>query len=74
MTPKSRVRYYERVMLQRTRTLTHATDTHTEYVQKYASKDSVDEGDKDSDDDDEMSSVGSYDSADDDEAAGMEDI
>jgi ubiquitin-conjugating enzyme E2 H len=44
-------------------------------VQKYASKESIDDGDKDSDDDDEMSSVGSYESGEEDEAAGnMDDI
>ncbi|CAN9124436.1 unnamed protein product [Alternaria alternata] len=46
-----------------------------EYVQKYANKDTAEDSDKDDGDDDEMSSVGSYESGDEDEAAGnMEDI
>jgi ubiquitin-conjugating enzyme E2 H len=45
-----------------------------EYVQKYANRDTAEDSDKDNDDD-EMSSVGSYESGDEDEAAGnMEDI
>ncbi|KAK8217583.1 ubiquitin-conjugating enzyme E2 H [Zalaria obscura] len=44
-----------------------------EYVGKYASKDAADEAGEDSDDDDEMSSVGSYDSGDDEEPAGTMD-
>lgn len=47
----------------------------TEYVQKYASKDTAEDSDKDDGDDDEMSSVGSYESGDEDGAAGnMDDI
>ncbi|KAI4908186.1 Ubiquitin-conjugating enzyme E2 8 [Alternaria incomplexa] len=46
-----------------------------EYVHKYANKDTAEDSDKDDGDDDEMSSVGSYESGDEDEAAGnMEDI
>jgi len=46
-----------------------------EYVAKYASKDAADEADEESDLDDEMSSVGSYASGDDEEPAGnMEEI
>jgi ubiquitin-conjugating enzyme E2 H len=46
-----------------------------EYVQKYANKESAEDSDKDDGDEDEMSSVGSYESGDEDEAAGnMEDI
>jgi ubiquitin-conjugating enzyme E2 H len=42
---------------------------------KYASKDAADEADEESDLDDEMSSVGSYESGDDEEPAGnMEEI
>lgn len=55
----------------------HATGTkrQTEYVQKYASKDTAEDSDKDDGDDDEMSSVGSYESGDEDGAAGnMDDI
>jgi ubiquitin-conjugating enzyme E2 H len=44
-----------------------------EYVKKYASKEAVDEADNATDDDDEMSSAGEYES-DEDEAAGMEDL
>jgi ubiquitin-conjugating enzyme E2 H len=46
-----------------------------EYVQKYANRESAEDSDKDDGDEDEMSSVGSYESGDEDEAAGnMEDI
>jgi ubiquitin-conjugating enzyme E2 H len=46
-----------------------------EYVSRYASKEAADEAGEDTESDDEMSSVGSYDSRDDDEAAGnMDDI
>jgi len=46
-----------------------------EYVAKYASKDAADEADEESDLDDEMSSVGSYASGEDEEPAGnMEEI
>jgi ubiquitin-conjugating enzyme E2 H len=46
-----------------------------EYVQKYASKDTAEDSDKEDGDDDEMSSVGSYESGDEDGAAGnMDDI
>ncbi|KAF8243066.1 ubiquitin-conjugating enzyme h [Wilcoxina mikolae CBS 423.85] len=38
-----------------------------EYVQKYATKDAVEDGEDDSNDEDEMSSVGSYDDDDDDD-------
>lgn len=41
-----------------------------EYVQKYATKEAVDEAGEDSETDDEMSSVGSYESGDDEEPAG----
>ena len=51
------------------------TNKSVEYVQKYATKDAVEEGNDDSDDDDAMSSVGSYESGEEDEAAGnMDDI
>jgi ubiquitin-conjugating enzyme E2 H len=47
----------------------------TEYVHKYANRDTAEASDNDDGDDDEMSSVGSYESGDEDEAAGnMEDI
>ena len=53
----------------------NASDKSLEYVQKYASRDATEDSDKDDGDDDEMSSVGSYESGDEDEAAGnMEDI
>lgn len=45
----------------------------TEYVTKYASKESVDDAGNDSNDSDEMSSVGSFDDDDDDEPAGTMD-
>ncbi|KAF2239638.1 ubiquitin-conjugating enzyme h [Viridothelium virens] len=46
-----------------------------EYVSRYASKEAADEAGEDTESDDEMSSVGSYDSRDEDEAAGnMDDI
>ncbi|KAF2453793.1 ubiquitin-conjugating enzyme E2 H, partial [Lineolata rhizophorae] len=46
-----------------------------EYVQKYASKDAADENGEDSESDDEMSSVGSYASGEDEEPAGtMEEV
>lgn len=46
-----------------------------EYVQKYASKDSADEADAESEDDGELSSVASFDEEDDEEAAGkMDDV
>ncbi|OJD34025.1 ubiquitin-conjugating enzyme h [Diplodia corticola] len=46
-----------------------------EYVNKFASKEAADEGDEDSDEEEEMSSVGSYESGDDEEPAGnMEEI
>lgn len=45
----------------------------TEYVQKYASKEAADEAGAESEDDDDMSSVGSF--GDDDEPAGpMDDV
>lgn len=47
----------------------------TEYVQKFASKQAIEEADQATDEDDEMSSVGSYESDDEDGAAGdMEDL
>lgn len=50
-------------------------DEPIEYVQKYANKDTAEDSDKDDGDDDEMSSVGSYESGDEDGAAGnMDDI
>ncbi|KAF2203585.1 hypothetical protein GQ43DRAFT_429753 [Delitschia confertaspora ATCC 74209] len=46
-----------------------------EYVQKYASKDAADNDDDATDEDDELSSVASYDSGDEEEAAGnMDDL
>lgn len=42
-------------------------DLRLEYVQKYASKENVDDGAGDSNDSDEMSSVGSYDEDEEDE-------
>ncbi|RAR01806.1 ubiquitin-conjugating enzyme E2 H [Stemphylium lycopersici] len=45
-------------------------DEPIEYVQKYANKDTAEDSDKDDGDDDEMSSVGSYESGDEDGAAG----
>lgn len=48
---------------------------YTEYVVKYASKDAADDAGEESGSDDEMSSVGSYASGDDDEPAGnMEEL
>ena len=47
----------------------------TEYVNKYASKDAADEAGAESDDDDDMSSVGSFGDDEDDEPAGqMEEV
>jgi len=43
-----------------------------EYVQKYANKDVLDAGDDESESDEEMSSVGSYDSEEEDPAGTME--
>ncbi|KAI5778153.1 ubiquitin-conjugating enzyme E2 8 [Geopyxis carbonaria] len=43
-----------------------------EYVQKYATKEAVDDGEDDSGEEDEMSSVGSFDSGDDEPAGQME--
>jgi ubiquitin-conjugating enzyme E2 H len=43
-----------------------------EYVSKYATKDAADEAGEDSDSDDEMSSVGSFDSGDEEPAGPME--
>lgn len=53
-------------------TRAHATisDLCLEYVLKYASKEAADEADEGSEDDDEMSSVGSFESGDEDEPAG----
>ncbi len=45
-----------------------------EYVTKYATKESVDEAGNDSDDSDEMSSVGSFDDDEDDEPAGTMEV
>ena len=45
---------------------------HTEYVVKYANKDAVDEAGAESDDDDDMSSVGSFGDEDDEPAGTME--
>lgn len=42
----------------------------SDYVKRFASKDAADEAGDESDSDDEMSSVGSYASGDDDEPAG----
>jgi len=42
----------------------------TDYVKRFASKDAADEAGDESDSDDEMSSVGSYASGDDEEPAG----
>jgi ubiquitin-conjugating enzyme E2 H len=44
-----------------------------EYVTKYATKENVDDAGADTDDSDEMSSVGSYDEEEDDEPAGTMD-
>jgi hypothetical protein len=44
-----------------------------EYVQRYASKEAADDAGEDSDDEDEMSSVGSFGSAEDEEPAGTMD-
>jgi hypothetical protein len=65
-----------RVRLHRTQPqIDHEANAEAEYVQKYANKDTAEDSDKDDGDDDEMSSVGSYESGDEDEAAGnMEDI
>ncbi len=47
----------------------------TEYVQKYANKDAVDEGGAESEDDDDMSSVASFGDEEDEEPAGqMDDV
>lgn len=40
---------------------------YTEYVEKYATKDAIEDGDDDDDDEEEMSSVGSFDDDDDDD-------
>ncbi|KAI9712690.1 MAG: Ubiquitin-conjugating enzyme E2 8 [Bogoriella megaspora] len=45
-----------------------------EYVSRYASKEAADEAGEESDSDDEMSSVGSYDSGEDEAAGNMDDI
>ena len=49
------------------------TDCHAEYVSKYASKEAVDDAGEESEEDDEMSSVGSVESGDEDEPAGTMD-
>ena len=47
----------------------------TEYVQKYANKDAADEVGQESEDEDDMSSVASFDDDEDEEPAGqMEDV
>ena len=48
------------------------TDAPTDYVAKYATRESADEAGEEDDDDDEMSSVGDFDSEDDDPAGDME--
>ena len=49
--------------------------TRKEYVAKYATKDAADEAGAETDDDDDMSSVGSYGDEEDDEPAGqMEEV
>jgi hypothetical protein len=45
-----------------------------EYVSKYATKDAADEAGAESDDDDDMSSVGSYGDDDEEPAGEMEDV
>ena len=45
-------------------------DTYSDYVKRFASKDAADEAGDESDSDDEMSSVGSYASGEDEEPAG----
>ena len=50
-----------------------ADQTCSEYVAKYATKEQVDEAGNDSDDSDEMSSVGTLDEDDDEEPAGAMD-
>ena len=53
----------------------HLTNPLTEYVTKYASKDAADEAGAESDDDDDMSSVGSFGDDEDEEPAGqMEEV
>lgn len=47
-----------------------ANDRRIEYVKRFASKDAADEAGDESESDDEMSSVGSYASGDDEEPAG----
>jgi hypothetical protein len=49
------------------------TDPNTEYVAKYASKDSVDEAEDESDSGDDMSSAGSY-ASDEEPAGAMEEV
>lgn len=50
-------------------------DASTEYVQKYATKDAADEAGAESEDDDDMSSVASFDNDEDEEPAGqMDDV
>jgi len=44
--------------------------TELDYVSRYASKDAADEAGEESESEDEMSSVGSYESGDDEEPAG----
>lgn len=46
------------------------TKLWADYVSRYATKDAADQGGEEEESDDEMSSVGSYDSGDDDEPAG----
>lgn len=47
---------------------------HEEYVSKYATKDAADEAGAESDDEDDMSSVGSYGDEDDEPAGQMEEV
>lgn len=52
----------------------HAADGIAEYVIKYASKDAADEAGAESDDEDDMSSVGSFGDEDDEPAGQMEEV
>lgn len=54
------------------RTCVFMLTLNIEYVQKYANKDVLDAGDDESESDEEMSSVGSYDSEEEDPAGTME--
>ena len=47
---------------------------HTEYVQKYATKDAADDAGAESEDEDDMSSVASFDDEDEEPAGPMDDV